>query len=616
MLRTRLPLQCIVLPRRPFSTSRRVLDRPPSFTTPDPSPSPAPSPAPPVDPSKPPPPLPPTDHPIEDYASPLLHTASFFSTLFRYAVFGSVGIVSVTIGGLVGVHLWVEHVELAQPPPLGPEDDPDEWSAEVEGWSGAHTGRGGTDPRLGAFARAAVRGAWIASTWGAGAVGSPVGAAAPSSSPFGVSRPGGQMIGAQQAVASRGEVVTDAGWGLAEQYLVYALNRAAKKGISLLESADWEAQVEKGGVDRAAVELEERLAGLRERIGGKYKLEQARAGWERIYYALAASPTTDVRSEENRRTAEWEKREKVKASRKLGELSGRIAELWGRESPEGRQETSRAEGWFVGGLVPVLAQAERKKLDAPTLHELEKKAEEPRKHVSPSSSFFSFWSRSHPSSSPAPLNPEIEHLVSLLPPTSPTSPLSPATSRAVLASLISFETFLARTASDLPAAQAVQSSALNYANSLAVSSGSLPPLTISPTPPPTTLAQASKALTALYLTTRTAVLSTHLAECSLAHAQSLRSSSRALAAAREAALSSLHAARSSAQSAVAAFPAPSEKNAEALTFSKALTGPKVSKAIKETMEEQARRVRKDAERVDKIAGALVDLLERQNNAKK
>ncbi|GAA5899010.1 hypothetical protein JCM5296_006985 [Sporobolomyces johnsonii] len=615
MLPTRLPLplQRTLLPRRLFSSSRRVLDRPPSFTTPDPSTLPTPPPPPPVDPSKPPPPLPPTDHPIEDYASPLLHTASFFSNLFRYAVFGSVGIVSVAIGGLVGTHLWVEHVELARPPPLGPEDDPDEWSDEVEGWSGAHTGRGGTDPRLGVLARAAIRGAWIASTWGAGTVGSPLAAAAPSSSPFGVSKPGGQMIGAQQAVASRGgQVVSDAGWGLAEQYLVYALTRAAKRGISLLESADWEAQVDKGGVDRAAVELEERLAGLRERIGGRYKLEQARAGWERIYYALAASPTTDVRTEEDRRMAEWEKREKVKASRKLGELSARIAELWGKESPEGRQETSRAEGWFVGGLVPVLAQAERKKLDAPTLHELEKKAEAPRKHVSPSSSFFSFWSRSHPSSSPASLNPEIEHLVSLLPPTSPTAPLSPATSRAVLASLISFETFLARTASDLPAAQAVQSSALSYANTLALSSGSLPPSTTSPT----TLAQASKALTALYLTTRTAVLSTHLAECSLAHAQSSRSSSRALAAARESALSSLLVARSSAQSVVTALPARSEKDAEALTFAKALTGPKASKAIKETMEEQARRVRKDAERVDKIAGALVDLLERQSHGKK
>ncbi|GAA5851420.1 hypothetical protein JCM5353_006871, partial [Sporobolomyces roseus] len=78
---------------RTLHTSKRLFDRPPTFTTPEQS-SPPPL-SPPPSPSTPDkhdgalPPLPPTNLPVEDYASPLLHTASFFSQLFRYAVYGS-----------------------------------------------------------------------------------------------------------------------------------------------------------------------------------------------------------------------------------------------------------------------------------------------------------------------------------------------------------------------------------------------------------------------------------------------------------------------------------------------------------------------------------------------
>ncbi|GAA6051863.1 hypothetical protein JCM3770_005504 [Rhodotorula araucariae] len=576
MLRTRL---CrLDLPLRPASSpalavphlraltasAPRRLARPPSFTTPEPRDEPA---AAPHDPSKPLPPLPPTNLPVEDYASPLVHTASFFSQLFRYAVYGSVAVVLSAATALVAVHLYVEHVELAAPALDPARDDPDDWLAEQDGWSGLHTpARGGTDPRLGIVARAAIRGAYIAQTWGAGVAASPLAAGAPgaaaNASPFAVTRMGGAMIGAQQDAAApgHGRQASDAGWLLAERYLVFALLRAAQRGIALEDSAAWEQHVDRGGVDRAAVELEERLAGIRERIGGRARLEAARDGWERIYYALEASPT-DPADAAHGAVSAWERREKLLATRKLGELSARIADFWREGTDERRVENDKAEGWFLGGLVPVLAAGEGQSLKGAALdalvpgHDMADPIAQ-TKHLSPSSSFFGFWSRSHPPATPPSptgsvipgptplalppttpsphLSPELSHLLGLLPGAAFAEPLSaPATQRALLASLVSLETFLARrrdaaaaapstspTAAPTPAppsptslaaAQALQSAALLYARAL------LPaPAPAAPHEPSLAPARVSRALTNAYTATRTAALETHLAECTLA----------------------------------------------------------------------------------------------------
>lgn len=532
----RLLLSPSSAPSRSLSNSIRRLERQPTFTTP-------------VEPVKTytaedaAKPLPPTDLPVEDYASPLLHTASFFHQLFRYAVFTSVGIVLVGVGSVAAVHAWVEKVELAGGAVEGnAEADPEGWAEELEGWSGAWRG-GGTDPRLGFFARAAIRGAWISQHWGGGIVASPVSqtqqtlrTSNPTGNPF-ASSLGGTMIGGKSVEQpSLGTEVGDAGWRLAESYLVYALNRAEKKGISLVFPEGHERGAPQphptsvtyattpggaSGVDRAAVELEERLAGLRERIGGRYKLEEAREGWERIYYALsAASEPTG-----------WETREKLRATRKLGELSARLALLWRAGTEERELEQSKAEGWLLGGLLPELAKADHRRLDHSTLA-----GDAPsslKKVASPMSSFFAFWSHSHPSatsssptlstiptpSSPStPLRPELSTLVDLLTThDSSASPLHPATYRAIIASLISLEAQLARQHS-LPAAHALQSSGLHFTQLLLPHSPTTP--TTLPTPTlsssSSAVASASHALTHLHLATRTSVLSTHLAEVSLA----------------------------------------------------------------------------------------------------
>lgn len=496
------PSASLILPSvRSLATSLNPhAERPPTFTTPQLPPRVFTE----ADSTKP---LPPTDLPIEDYASPLLHTATFFSRLFRYSVYGSCTIVLLAVGSLVSVHLWVEHVELKGPTAAQRAEDGEEgWAEELEGWSGAYRG-GGTDPRLGVLARAAIRGAWISQNWGGGVVASPVSQtqqlASAAKSPFGSAAIGGTLIGTREEreQLALGTEVGDAGWKMAEQYLVYALDRAeTKKGISLAGSGV------DTGVDRAAVELEQRLAGLRERIGGRYKLEAAREGWERVYYALSAATTRGEVTKDG-----WEAREKLRATRKLGELSARLAELSKPGSRDWEVENKRAKGWFVGGLVATLARTEGERLAHDTLDTLEPTTSvETTKSVGPWTSFFAFWSHSHPPSKPvarptsssSSLDPALTPLFNLLS-HQPSPPLSPPASRAILSSLLSLETFLARTRS-LSTAQAVQNASLSFGQSLVPQLHPSGPATI------------GQKLSHQFYLLRLAALETHFSEVTLA----------------------------------------------------------------------------------------------------
>ncbi|KAM0792365.1 hypothetical protein ACM66B_005045 [Microbotryomycetes sp. NB124-2] len=500
----------ITATRRSTSRAPSSNERQPTFTTPD---EPA---RPDRDPNEP---LPATNLPVEDYASPLLHTASFFSKLFRYAVYGSVAIVVVTVGSLTALHLYVEHVQLAAGGSTTTEDD-EGWADElVEGWSGAHIGRG-TDPRLGVFARSAIRGAWICQNWGTGVLAStPLNsqsatvATSTSSSPFGPAAIGGTRIG--QTGRAQAATSGDEGLRLAESYLRFAQLRAEKKGIALAFAQGVEgeghAQAQEQHVDRAAVELEERLASVRERIGGRYKLEEARDGWERIYYAVSAAPQQG-----------WALREKLRSARKIGDLSARLAALEKEGSPHRLLELSKAEGWIVGSLVPVLTASLSRSPGVGLSDALEHNAA--TRHATPKSSFFAFWSKSpssgHVSSAPTTTadRPELSNLAHLLSQysQSPTR-IDPATARSVLSSLVTLETLLARNR-QLQAARSLQSASLDFAKSLSPASNE----TTDPNALPrlnddaTGSRRPASVLSQLFFASRTAVLSTHLAEVSLA----------------------------------------------------------------------------------------------------
>lgn len=470
---------------RSISSTSIHFSRPPTFTTPQLPPT--------VYDDDPAQPLTPTDLPVEDYASPLAHTAGAFASLFRYSVLTSVTVVTVGALSLLGVHYYVEKVSLA-----GGNDDEGEagggagggmnWSEEMEGWSGKYFG-GGTDPRLGTIARAVIRGAWIGQNWGAGTILSPV-TTAPPPPPSNI---GGATIGSSTSNPLALQEVADAGWLMAETNLVAGLAKANKRGISLCSSGgDSTTTPGQGGVDRAMIELEERLASVRELIGGQYRLMEAREGWKRIYYALSGSITPSA----------WERREKLRATKKLGDISARLGDMWNAGSVERKTEKEAAEGWLIGEVLTALK-------DEDNSH-----SKEVKKVSSPISSFFAFWSRSHPTASPS-TRPEIDSLVTTLSrhALSPSS-LDPATARAVLSSLVSLETLVARERR-LDDARKILTAALDFARSQSrlidpsQNINSTQQQTRNTTPTNLQLYQ-------LHLLARSALFSTHLAEVNLA----------------------------------------------------------------------------------------------------
>ncbi|KAH7343471.1 hypothetical protein B0J17DRAFT_625173 [Rhizoctonia solani] len=177
----------------------------------------------------------------ENYARPTAFAFSVFHRIIKYSLGGLALIIGSTVLSLEAAHQWVEHVELK--PEL--KDDTFGWEDEREHWSGGT--QGGTDPRLGWWARRAVRSAWVPLNWG-------------STSFEGV-------IGAGEGEGG-GLNVFERKYAAAEGFLRGAIE-AAQKRISEPN-------------DHAILELMSLHAGVVERMGGRTNLEAARIEWEAL----------------------------------------------------------------------------------------------------------------------------------------------------------------------------------------------------------------------------------------------------------------------------------------------------------------------------------------------
>jgi hypothetical protein len=188
-----------------------------------------------------------TDYESTEYSAPFLATASIFGRIFRIAVYGSVLITVSALSIWEASNLAIEHVSMGRALPL--MHDEYAWEEdEQEAWSGNHTG-GGTDSRLDFWTRLAIRSAYSSQSAPAG--------------PLQVGQSGARLIqNAREAM-----VVPDQGYLTAERHLVYAITTAREQKIEL--------------PDRAIIELEMRLASVRERAAGQAYLIGARKGYER-----------------------------------------------------------------------------------------------------------------------------------------------------------------------------------------------------------------------------------------------------------------------------------------------------------------------------------------------
>jgi hypothetical protein len=189
-----------------------------------------------------------TDYQSEEYSSPFAAVASIFGRIFRIAVYGSVAAVVSGLCVWQGTNLWIEYIAMGRALPL--IQDEFAWEEdEQDAWSGNHAG-GGTDKRLSFYSRLAIRSAYSAQLYSAG--------------PLDIGKSGGHLIqNAREAMQ-----VPDKGYLAAEQHLLYAIATAREQNIEL--------------PDRAIIELEQRLASIRERVAGKAYLLEARKGWERF----------------------------------------------------------------------------------------------------------------------------------------------------------------------------------------------------------------------------------------------------------------------------------------------------------------------------------------------
>ncbi|KAG8726780.1 hypothetical protein FRC12_023091 [Ceratobasidium sp. 428] len=196
----------------------------------------------------------------------------------KYTIGGVVIIGGITALGVEATHQWVEHVELR--PEL--KDDTFGWESERDRWSGGP--QGGTDSRLGWWARRAVRSAWIPLNWG-------------SSSFEGV-------IGVGEA-ESGGLNVFERKYAAAESFLRGAIDEARRR---ILDPHD-----------PALLELMARHAAVVERMGGRTNLEAARNEWAALLKLLPPQGN-----------------DTAKVTKRIGDLSARLGDTdsamdaWGK----------------------------------------------------------------------------------------------------------------------------------------------------------------------------------------------------------------------------------------------------------------------------------------------
>jgi tetratricopeptide (TPR) repeat protein len=205
----------------------------------------------------------------ENYARPTAFAFSVFHKIIKYSIGGIAIMAGVTALGLEATHQWVEHIEL-QPELKG---DPFGWESERDRWTGGP--QGGTDSRLGWWARRAVRSAWIPLNWGSDNFESIIG--------VGEGEEGGLNIFERK-------------YAVAETFLRGAIE-AAQKRIS--EPSD-----------HALLELTNLHAAVVERMGGRANLEAARTEWESLLSLLPAHGN-----------------ETARIAKRLGDLNARLGNI-------------------------------------------------------------------------------------------------------------------------------------------------------------------------------------------------------------------------------------------------------------------------------------------------
>ncbi|MBW0512664.1 hypothetical protein O181_052379 [Austropuccinia psidii MF-1] len=206
-------------------------------------------------------------------------------TVIKILVYSGVGLGITAAVGFVGLHLWVEHIELP-PANRGPGITADSyaWNEEVSGWSAGFMGKG-TDPRIGWRARSLIRAAWVAENWQTGRAG----------------------LGPQERQDTSDDRLVDSAYAISETRLQEAIFIAKEAGLQ--------------PNDRTLIELQNRLAEVCQRIDTSLSLFKAYEIYAQVWRSCLAS--TKRRGDGG--LNHWELHEALRAARRLGELGLKLA---------------------------------------------------------------------------------------------------------------------------------------------------------------------------------------------------------------------------------------------------------------------------------------------------
>ncbi|KNZ47426.1 hypothetical protein VP01_63g7 [Puccinia sorghi] len=234
--------------------------------------------------------------------------------VLRVFLYGGVGVGLTAMLGFFGTHLWVEYLELP-PPAISGSHDQYGWDDQMDGWGGAHLGKG-TDPSLGWRIRAFIRAAWVAENWQAGQMAIDD---SDQSSPH--TSPDGHMV--------------DSAYALSESRLQQAIVMAQKAGVNLS--------------DRTLLELQLRLAQICERINTPLSLIKSYEIYSQLWKSCLDS------AQNNEESSQWEARQAIRIADNLGQVGLKIAALERAvDASRAAQYRGTAENYLIWAITQAL----------------------------------------------------------------------------------------------------------------------------------------------------------------------------------------------------------------------------------------------------------------------
>lgn len=294
----------------------------------------------------------PDDMPREEYAKPAMYAFGLMGRIFKYIIYGVVGIAAGLAVTIEGLHMVTEHIFMGYPARVDPTQvTPTSdlglyaWPEETSSWTGGASG--GTSSRLGFSARHLLRSSWLAQEFGSDSHQDLRLASSHTPHSNRQDAPTKGMIGAggttgpSAATAVNNAPPVDPSFLLAESYMNRVIEKAIEAGIQF-PTLSRDAQTDYTDLsalkepppppDQVALDLLARQAELSELIGRPSSLVLANENYEKVLRSVLLRPPV------NELDGTLQKAELLRLAKKLGDVNAKLG------------DTEKAIGWWTWGL--------------------------------------------------------------------------------------------------------------------------------------------------------------------------------------------------------------------------------------------------------------------------